>query len=153
MGALLGGVWERLFDGNKLDEGARYVMLKQAWKKFLKSPLVGTGILDNDLSYGWYKKRGALTWYHMMISQVVGSMGIVGILAYGYQIFGRTRLIFKKKNAWAMVLGISYLGILLMSQVNPGEFCPLPFELLTVLIFIFLEENIDDRLPLAKRWK
>ena len=26
-----------------------------------------------------------------------------------------------------------------MSQVNPGEFCPLPYELLTVMLFILME--------------
>ena len=50
---------------------------------------------------------------------------------------------------WSLCLGVSYLGILLMSQVNPGEFCPLPFELLTVLLFILQERRLEnDPLPL-----
>ena len=141
----------RVFADNQITGDPRYEMMWQAWENFLKNPLVGTGLLEKNLKYGEMRKAGALTWYHMMIPQVVGSMGIVGIFAYGYQMWGRTKLIFKNKNAWAMFLGISYLGILMMSQVNPGEFCPLPFELLTVLIFIFLEENAENGLPLAKR--
>ena len=35
-----------------------------------------------------------MPWYHMMIPQIVGSMGLVGIAGYGFQIFGRLRLIF-----------------------------------------------------------
>lgn len=142
---------DRVFADNQISGDPRYTMIWQAWENFLKNPLVGTGLLESDLEYAGMKKRGALTWYHMMIPQVVGSMGLVGIFAYGYQIYGRVRLIFKRKSAWSLVLGISYLGILMMSQVNPGEFCPLPFELLTVLLFIFLEQNAEEKLPLS-RW-
>ena len=77
----------------------------------------------------------------MMIPQIVASMGLVGVAAYSYQIVERVKSIFKNGNWWSWCLGISYLGILLMSQFNPGEFCPLPFELLTVLLFIFQEER------------
>ena len=142
---------ERLLTNNQIAKDTRYTMMWQAWDNFLENPFVGTGLLEKDLKYAETRKAGALTWYHMMIPQVVGSMGIVGVLCYGYQILGRIRLVFKQKNAWTMILGISYLGILLMSQVNPGEFCPLPFELLTVLLFILIEEETKESLPLLKR--
>jgi hypothetical protein len=77
----------------------------------------------------------------MMIPQIIGSMGLIGVCAYSYQFIIRIRLIFNKKDAWSAVLGLSYLGVLLMSQVNPGEFCPLPFGLLTVLLFVFQERR------------
>jgi hypothetical protein len=48
-------------------------------------------------------------------------------------------MILKNTTVQKIALGLSYSGILLMSQVNPGEFCPIPYELLTVLLFIFLE--------------
>ena len=90
-----------------------------------------------------------MAWYHMMTSQVVGSMGLVGIAAYLFQFIGRVKLIFRNFSMWSLCLGVSYLGILLMSQVNPGEFCPLPFELLTVLLFILQERRLEnDPLPL-----
>ena len=117
-----------------------------------KNPLFGSGILDNTIAYGGYKKAGAMAWYHMMIPQIIGSMGLVGVVAYAYQGFARFKLIFTKKSSWSLVLGISYLGILMMSQVNPGEFCPLPFELLTVLLFILQERRLEqDSLPLGRQ--
>ena len=128
----------------------RYIMLLQAIENFKKRPLLGTGILDDSIAYGEYNVKGTMTWYHMMIPQIIGSMGLVGVVAYAYQIWGRVKLIFTKKNAWSLCLGISYLGILLMSQVNPGEFCPIPFELLTVLLFIFQEERFVKK-PLWER--
>ena len=127
----------------------RYTMILEAFENFRENPLVGTGILDDSIAYGSMNKKGTMTWYHMMIPQVIGSMGLIGIAAYVFQFIDRVELIFTKKTAWSLCLGISYLGILLMSQVNPGEFCPLPFELLTVLLFVFQEERMESK-PLTK---
>lgn len=139
-----------LFEIEKLKEEGRVIMFFEAIENFKKRPLLGTGILDDSIAYGEYNAKGTMTWYHMMIPQIIGSMGLVGVVAYSYQIWGRVKLIFTKKNAWSLCLGISYLGILLMSQVNPGEFCPIPFELLTVLLFIFQEERFVKK-PLWER--
>ncbi len=140
-------VKDRFAGGNFLDS-TRKAMLFEAIERFIKNPVVGSGVLDDTISYGGYKKAGTMAWYHMMIPQIIGSMGLVGVIAYLFQGIRRGKMIFAKKSAWGFTLGISYLGILLMSQVNPGEFCPLPFELLTVLLFILQEERLDDSLPL-----
>lgn len=123
----------------------RYQMLLEGFENFRENPLVGTGILDDSIAYGAVNKKGTMTWYHMMTAQVMGSMGLVGVATYVFQFLGRVELIFTKKTAWSLCLGLSYLGILGMSQVNPGEFCPIPFELLTVLLFIFQEERFESK--------
>lgn len=129
---------------------SRWVMIFEALDRFKASPLFGSGILDNTLNYSATKKQGTMSWYHMMIPQIIGSMGLIGVAMYGYQIFARFKIIFTKTSSWSLVLGLSYLGILMMSQVNPGEFCPLPFELLTVLLFILQEHRLDgEQLPLT----
>jgi len=146
-------IWAKLytlFELDRIKKEPRFIMFFEAIENFKKRPLFGTGILDDSIAYGKNNAKGTMTWYHMMIPQVIGSMGLVGIVAYAYQIWGRVKLIFTNKNAWSLCLGISYLGILLMSQVNPGEFCPIPFELLTVLLFIFQEERFIKR-PLWAR--
>lgn len=135
----------RILADDVITKDARYKMLLQSIEKFKKNPLVGFGILDEDIYYASFKKKGSMSWYHMMIPQIVGSMGLVGIAAYGFQFVGRCRLIFKNPCAWSLCLGISYFGILAMSQVNPGEFCPLPFELLTVFLFILQEKRSEKR--------
>lgn len=145
-------ITDRFLADDKITGDARYKMMLEAIEKFKKNPLVGFGILDDDIYYGAYKKKGSMAWYHMMIPQVVGSMGLVGIAAYGFQFVGRAKLIFKNPTLWSLCLGVSYFGILSMSQVNPGEFCPLPFELLTVLLFILQEKRLEKpRLPLGER--
>ena len=144
----------RLLADNVLEDSDRFVMVLQSFDRFIANPLFGSGILDNTISYGEVQKAGTMTWYHAMIPQVIGSMGLVGVAGYGFQIWDRTRAVFKNKCAWSLILGISYLGILLMSQVNPGEFCPVPFETLAVLLFIFQEHRADEEampLTLGKR--
>ncbi|MDD6995775.1 MAG: O-antigen ligase family protein [Candidatus Borkfalkiaceae bacterium] len=136
--------------GGDITNESRYKMLWEGLRKFVKRPLSGYGLLDNDLNYEGMRKKGALTWYHMMPMQIIGGMGLIGVFCYGYQMFGRIKLILTKKNRWSLVLGISYLGILMMSCVNPGEFCPLPFELLTVMLFIFQEVRLQTSRPLYR---
>ncbi len=125
-------------------EDSRKKLLFRSFEDFASSPIFGKGLGNTSNTDIYNPKKGALGWYHMMIPQVIGGLGVVGILGYGYQFFVRIKLIFKKISSKTLCLGISYFGILLMSQVNPGEFCPLPYELLTVLIFIFLEKLISD---------
>lgn len=139
-------VWDtvimRFINEGILSDDHRTPMIFEAMENFCENPFTGTGILDDDITYGEFNKKGTMTWYHMMIPQIVGSMGLIGVVAYAFQITGRVQSIFKNPTPWALCLGLSYLGILLMSQVNPGEFCPLPFELLTVLLFILQEERL-----------
>lgn len=141
----------RRFIQEELDGSERHVMIFQSFENFRENPFVGTGLLDDSIAYGRTNKQGTMAWYHMMIPQVIGSMGLVGILAYGYQALTRFKLIFKKCSWWSLCLGISYLGILLMSQVNPGEFCPMPFELLTVFLFILQERRFERHALWEKR--
>ena len=135
---------DRFFENDTVVLGDRYSMFFQAIDNFLENPLVGTGILDDDITYGAYNKKGTMPWYHMMIPQIVGSMGLVGVLAYTFQSVGRFKMALKNPDFWSLCLGISYLGILLMSQLNPGEFVPLPYELLTVVLFILQERRLEN---------
>ncbi|MBE7068307.1 MAG: O-antigen ligase family protein [Clostridiales bacterium] len=148
-------IWQvvtgRLLADGKLTGDARYTMLFEAFENFRQSPWLGTGILDDSIAYGEFKKQGAMTWYHMWVPQVIGSMGVLGVIAYALQFFIRAKLVFTRKSPWSICLGISYLGLFLMSQVNPGEFCPLPFLLLATLLFIFQERRLEeDSLPFLK---
>lgn len=123
-----------------LSDEARVKLLKRSIEDFRGAPIFGKGI-GSRANYDLYSgKKGTMIWYHMMIPQIIGSMGCLGIAAYGYQLFGRVRLVFKNFTPYTCTLGLSYLGLFLMSQVNPGEFCPLPYGLLAVLTFIMIEK-------------
>lgn len=82
----------------------------------------------------------------MMIPQIVGSMGLLGIAAYSTQavvqirtaVFALRRRAEKNKSA-VITLLLSYLGLLMMSQLNPGLFCPLPYGLIGMLVFALID--------------
>ena len=127
--------YDFLFGRKGYNEGSRVI------NNFLSNPLFGQGLGSTANLDIYNPKKGALCWYHMMTPQIVGSLGIMGILGYGYQIINRVWLSVKRINPFALAFTISWLGVFMMSQVNPGELCPLPYELLVVMLFIFIENE------------
>ena len=124
-----------------LQNEPRGKLMELSLKEFTEAPLFGKGLGNPNVAAIYDGKAGTMKWYHMMIPQIIGSMGAVGILGYGYQIFKRIREVICRFNPYVMTLGLSYLGVLLITQVNPGEFCPLPYELMAVMLFIMIEKE------------
>ena len=120
---------------------------------FRTNPLFGVGIGNTGNSDLYSPVKGAMNWYHMWVAQVVGSLGILGILAYGYQLVDRFILVIKNHKFIFITLFMSYIGLFLMSQVNPGEFCPAPYAMLAVTIFAFIEKKEDDKIICFKKKK
>ena len=100
---------------------------------------VGIGYRGNTDLYN--PAKGAMTWYHMWVAQVVGGLGIIGILTYGYQLIERIVLYFRNRTLINLTFFLSYVGLFLMSQVNPGEFCPMPYAALAMTYFALIEEK------------
>ena len=104
-------------------------------------PIFGIGLRNHALDGIYDPKKGALCWFHMYFPQIFASMGLVGFSAYMIQILLRSTLVFRrKKGPVRSTLGLSYIGLFLMSQLNPGEFCPFPYALMAVAIFVMLEQ-------------
>lgn len=123
------------------DDEARVIAMKQCIKDFLKNPLFGTGIGNTTNTNVYIPRAGAMNWYHMWTAQIIGSMGTVGILAYGYQLFIRAKTYFRNRSPLNMTLFLSYIGLWLMSQINPGEFCPIPYALMATVYFAIIERK------------
>lgn len=129
------------------EDESRWHLLLRSRDLFLEHPIFGHGLGYQGNQDLYSPLKGAMSWYHMMIPQVVASMGSVGILAYGFQFFLQTRStvlpLCKTKDTeergLILTLACSYIGVLLMSQVNPGLFCPLPYALLGVIIFALID--------------
>ena len=126
-------------------DDVRIRLFARSFEDFMENPVFGKGLGNTSNSDLYNGKKGTMTWYHMMIPQIVGSLGLVGMFCYGKQMVERFAMIFRKPDAYVWTLGLSYIGIFLMSQVNPGEFCPLPYELLTVITFIMIEKYNEKR--------
>ncbi len=127
--------FEALWMAFMSEENGRLALLADAWNNFLRSPILGVGIGYGSGDAAFMGTR----WTHNWLMQILGSMGVLGLLAYGYQTFIRARLVFVRTNAFRMIVGLSYLAIFLVSMLQPGEFCPMPYELLAVCLFTVLE--------------
>ena len=110
---------------------------------YLNNPVFGTGF-GNMANRDIFKcKPGALCWYHCEPIQIAGSFGTVGIIAFGYQFIKRNILIWKKATLFNMTIFLSYISLELMSLVNPGILCPMPY-LLLITTFLIIVEKCDD---------
>ena len=130
------------------DSEARIRLIARAKELFKKYPVFGHGLAYTGNFDIYSPKKGAMGWYHMMIPQVVASMGSVGIIAYVYQMVVQVsagvnsmRRAAGDENERALIitLGLSYVGALMMSQVNPGIFCPIPYGLMATVIFALMD--------------
>lgn len=126
---------------------SRFRLFFRSFEDFSASPVFGTGLgyMGNQDIYVPYEKTWQITWYHSLIPQIIGSLGIVGVLAYGYQLWLRLRVILAaERTLYTKALLFSYIGILLYSQIDPGIFSPMPFAALTVFLFVFLEARAKN---------
>ena len=130
---------ERIVDFK--ENKTRLGLFERAMEDFFDNPLFGRGLAywgNRDLHPS---KRFALCWYHSAPFQIIGSFGVCGILCFLTRFFTRVWVIITRVNHYTLTMAISFLGITMMSLVNPGEFCPLPYELITTMIFILLEKT------------
>lgn len=119
----------------------RIILLRRSFEDFKSNILFGRGLGYQGNIDAYNPKKGALNFYHMMIPQIIGSMGLCGIVGYSWQFILRIRTLLRRINNYTVCLFISYLGVFMMSQVNPGEFVPLPYSLIAVTIFIIMEKQ------------
>lgn len=126
----------RLVDGTLFPmTDSRIMFLKQSVLDFLSNPLTGIGLANMQNSKIFVGVGGSMVWYHNYFAQIVGSMGLVGIFAYGWLLRDRFRYLRTLHLSGESMLALAYLGMLMVSMTNPGEFCPLPNEFLIVLLF------------------
>lgn len=122
-------------------DDSRESLLSRMIKDFKSNPVFGVGIGYKGNSDIYNPVKGAMNWYHMWFAQIIGGLGLVGIAAYAYQGVGRIIVFVKNRKAENVIFFLSYVGLFLMSQVNPGEFCPVPYAILAVTYFIMMEEG------------
>jgi hypothetical protein len=126
----------RLVDGKLFPvTDSRIMFLKQSVLDFLSSPINGIGIANMQNSKIFLGVPGSMVWYHNYFAQIIGSMGLIGVLAYGWLLRDRFRFLKDLHMSGETMLALGYIGILMVSMTNPGEFCPLPNEYLIVILF------------------
>lgn len=123
------------------DNSIRLGLFSRAIEDFKSNPLFGRGLGYMGNTDVHDPAKFALCWYHSAPFQVIGSFGIVGILAFSYQLYERIRVLFKKITVFNLTLFVSYAGLFMMSLVNPGEFSPIPYGMIATLFFVLCDKN------------
>jgi uncharacterized membrane protein YobD (UPF0266 family) len=80
----------------------------------------------------------------------------VGIVAYAYQFIKRNMLIWRKATLFNMTIFLSYVSLEMMSLVNPGVFCPVPYLLFVTLFMVVVEKSdgeIQEKIFILKKKK
>lgn len=131
----------RISKGFIRDDEPRLQFLSRSVQDFLAHPLFGIGI-SSTANADIYSAPGCISWYHMYFPQLWGSMGILGVAAYMYQLVIRAKLILTKPTAESTALGLIYLGLFLYSQTDVGEFTPIPFVVIALIVFVLLEDKV-----------
>ncbi len=116
---------------------------------FLNHPILGTGLGYMGNRDIFKNKAGALCWYHCEPIQIAASFGVVGIIAFVNQFIKRNMLIWKRPTLFNMTVFLSYISLEMMSLVNPGILCPMPY-LMLVTLFLVIVEKCDDGEPQEK---
>lgn len=123
----------------------RLQFLARAADDFLRHPVFGIGLCSTRNADVFTGVEGSMVFYHNSLAQVMGSMGLVGIVAYGRLLHDRIALLRQgSRDPFVRILTLSYLGMFLISLCNPGEFCPFPNAALMVMVFAQAEEAVGD---------
>lgn len=132
------------FEG--MDDEPRTGLIKRAVEDFRSNPLFGRGIGYMGNRDIHPSKTFAACWYHSSPFQIIGSFGLAGAAAFCWQFGARCRVLAERMNTYNAAVMLAYIGILMMSLVNPGEFSPLPYEMMTILIFVLAEQTEPKKL-------
>ena len=136
--AAAGGLFQKLAEKMQVSSSeARIKLWKEAWNNFKNNPIFGAGVgyrgeLDNF-------KPTSMYWYHSTPLQIIGTAGLVGVLAYGYNYAIKFRILFSSKRLYFVFFAIAFLGYEAYQLVDASDFVPIPFVMLITHLFIISE--------------
>lgn len=127
------------------DENAiRLQLIPRGIQDFKSNILFGRGLGYMGNRDVHHSAEFTLCWYHCSPVQVMGSFGILGIAAFGYLFYLRIKTLAKNPTLFNIILFISYIGLEMMSFVNPGIFVPFPYLFLITIYFAVMEKCNND---------
>lgn len=127
------------------EDDSRIKFLARSVQDFLSNPLFGIGLGNRANSDIFAGVPGSMVFYHNYIAQIFGSMGMIGGLAYALLIRDRIAILLRGFDKTLAIFAMSYVGMLFVSMTNPGEFCPYPYEMITVMIFAVAEQYKEEK--------
>lgn len=130
------------YENGFFTDSPRLNLIRRAAADFYSRPIFGRGIGysgNTDL----YKPPGSflMHWYHCEPMQILASLGLFGAAAYIFRFIDRLRLLLGNMDMYTAAFSLSYLGILIHSLVDIGEFAPIPVGILMLFMFILIENR------------
>lgn len=114
----------------------RTELYTEAWNCFKQNPVFGAGISFDGVYY--HKRFFPMYWFHSTFFQILGSLGIIGLAAYGYMYFMRYKLIIKK-DFFNILMFVGLFGYEFYCMFDTGTFIPVPMVLEVTFITLFIE--------------
>lgn len=134
---LLGDYFERGFSDN-----GRFDLWRGAFSSFLGAPIFGAGFYGLDIDYGQFGFLPHMA--HQTVLQLLGSMGIFGICAYGYYRYKTCLFVFRKPNLLKTMLALSILTLLCESMLDNFIFNFYPVFYYVVALAIICKNVFEE---------
>ncbi len=143
---------ERMLDPK--ENSIRLDLYKRGINDFKDNPVFGRGLAYMGNRDVHASAKHTLCWYHCTLIQIPASMGIAGIAAHGFLTYKRIRVFADSISFFSLIMFLSFVGLEMMSLVNPGIFVPFPYLLLVTVYFICMEKcNTGDKTTITKLFR
>ena len=127
-----------------LSDNGRFDLWREGFDAFLKAPVLGSGFfgvypdvpLTGDI-FPWMA--------HNTVIEILGAMGVLGALAYGYYRFETAKVFFRKPSLEKTMLGIGILTILFGSLLDNFIFYSLPMLYYSVALAIAFHPDLNRK--------
>jgi len=147
-------LWDKItgllhnFMTSGFDDNGRFELWKNGIDQFLKHPIFGAGFYDHGIT-----AEEVLGWdidvypyfYHNTVIQMLGSVGIVGILSYLWHRVETVRLCFRRPNLGKSFLAIGILAMILFCMLDVLFFITYPL-MYYALMLLYMEKSEVEKM-------
>lgn len=124
-----------------------------AWNLFLEAPIFGGGLgyYNHHLIFSGSYGRGHN--FHSTFFQVIGCMGVAGLLAYTFYFYRRYAVIMQQKRCFNIFIYLSFTMLECYGMVDTVEFSTIPAMIIITLMLLVTEFSSSEKKDYFKVWK
>ena len=123
-----------------LDDNGRFDIYKRGLENFLNNPIFGGGFhsaVAQEFEFVSFMPDR----YHNTLIQMMGTCGIVGLLAYLYHRYETVKLFISKKSLYSAFCGLCILALLLTSLLDNHFFNIYPCFIYSIILAVVDKEQ------------
>lgn len=142
----LDGIGDMLAKILRFEQGDndRFNRWANGWKDFLSAPIFGVGFMDGGTAAGQAAQNMYSNMYHNIGVQLLGGMGLFGVVAFLIHIKEFVVLLVRKFTAGRLILAMGAIGILAMSLLD-NFFFFFSFQLFYGAFLALCEKELELR--------